>query len=230
MTVPVAEVFGPVWQGEGPHAGWRCGFLRLGLCNLTCEWCDTPFTWDHDRYDLAAECPPRDAAWITRELARLGVHHLVLSGGEPLIHARNPALREALNLWTGWGRTLDVETNGTLPPPPWAGIVSLFAVSPKINTRDPEHRRLRPKALQAWAEQDNAILKFVCSRPEDVDTAADLAERYGWARDRVWIMPEGVTAYTILAHAAQLEPRVAHHGFQFTLRQHALLHGNERGH
>ena len=51
----VAEIFGPTWQGEGPSAGQVAAFVRLGLCNLTCAWCDTAYTWDRSRFDLRAE-------------------------------------------------------------------------------------------------------------------------------------------------------------------------------
>ena len=50
----VAEVFGPTFQGEGPSTGQRAGFVRLGRCNLDCSWCDTPYTWDWERFDPAA--------------------------------------------------------------------------------------------------------------------------------------------------------------------------------
>jgi organic radical activating enzyme len=36
----VSEIFGPTVQGEGTSMGRRCGFLRLGGCNLDCAWCD----------------------------------------------------------------------------------------------------------------------------------------------------------------------------------------------
>ncbi|HHK7228110.1 TPA: hypothetical protein ACQXLV_002143, partial [Streptococcus pneumoniae] len=42
--LPVSEVFGPTIQGEGPHAGRTCHFIRLGGCNLSCSWCDTPYS------------------------------------------------------------------------------------------------------------------------------------------------------------------------------------------
>ena len=42
----VSEIFGPTHQGEGPSTGRLCGFVRLARCNLSCLWCDTPYTWD----------------------------------------------------------------------------------------------------------------------------------------------------------------------------------------
>ncbi len=62
MTLLVAEVFGPTFQGEGFSLGCRAAFVRLGRCNLDCgqgagaTWaCDTPYTWDWARYDPAVE-------------------------------------------------------------------------------------------------------------------------------------------------------------------------------
>lgn len=43
-TMFVSEVFTSV-QGEGPFCGRPSVFLRLGLCNLECAWCDTKYTW-----------------------------------------------------------------------------------------------------------------------------------------------------------------------------------------
>lgn len=43
-SLSVSEVFASI-QGEGPHTGRPSVFLRLGLCNLECAWCDTKYTW-----------------------------------------------------------------------------------------------------------------------------------------------------------------------------------------
>jgi organic radical activating enzyme len=32
-------------QGEGPDVGASTLFLRLGVCDLRCRWCDSPGTW-----------------------------------------------------------------------------------------------------------------------------------------------------------------------------------------
>ena len=42
----VNEIFGPTIQGEGKSAGMQAMFLRTSLCNLACDWCDTPQTWN----------------------------------------------------------------------------------------------------------------------------------------------------------------------------------------
>lgn len=43
----VSEIFSSV-QGEGPNAGRPSVFVRLGIYNLSCSWCDTPYTWLFD--------------------------------------------------------------------------------------------------------------------------------------------------------------------------------------
>ena len=42
----VNEIFGQTFQGEGQTMGKLSAFVRLSGCNLTCVWCDTPYTWD----------------------------------------------------------------------------------------------------------------------------------------------------------------------------------------
>jgi organic radical activating enzyme len=230
-TLPVADVFGPVWQGEGPHAGLRCSFLRLGLCNLHCEWCDTAYTWDRDRFDVQAECPPRDAAWIRGELAGHGTDRLVLTGGEPLIHRRNEALLDVLTWWRAAGRTVDVETNGTLPPPAWHQWIDLAAVSPKLGqSADAYDRRIRPDVLAEWAGLPQAVLKVVCRDGTDVADLARKLHTWGdWSPDRVWVMPEGDSASDVLDTAREIEESVTDCGFNLTLRMHTLIYGKERG-
>lgn len=233
-TLPVSEVFGPVWQGEGPHAGRVCWFVRLGLCNLHCTWCDTPYTWDHGRFNVAAECPPMHGKALTELLLDAQPPIVVLSGGEPLIHQRNPALLDSMASVTAeTGARWHVETNGTLTPAPaLVDRVEHFTVSPKINPQgDPHARRIRPDALAAFtnlADEGRAAFKIVCATPADVDTAAAFYEQHDMPDDARWIMPEGVTADTVLTHAHAIAETALRHGLNLTLRQHTLMYGTER--
>lgn len=224
LTLPVSEVFGPVWQGEGPHTGRRCWFVRLGRCNLTCEWCDSAFTWDASRYALTfAQLTAEEIATLVK-----GASLVVLSGGEPLLHQTNPVLFNLLQVAREW----HVETNGTIPP---NGImiarVHHWTVSPKLNTRDPEKMRIKARALRTFAdlaEEHRAIFKFVVTSPSDVDRAADLAATYGLDAGAVWVMPEGVTTDAVLTGARLVADRAAYHGFNLSLRQQVLMYGEER--
>lgn len=227
MTVlPVSEVFGPTFQGEGPHTGRRTGFVRLGLCNLSCEWCDTPYTWDTTRYDVAAECPDTPVEKVHDQLRSLDVDTVCLSGGEPLMH-RNK-LQDLLTPEWRW----HAETNGTIPPPPWwADTVEHTSVSPKVATADPEKKRIKPQALSRWnllAEDGRACFKFVARHHGDLDTVAEVTERVGIDPAHVWVMPEGTTSRDLLVRHRELAQAIEDHGWHTSTRLHVLLYEAER--
>ena len=231
VVLPLSEAFGPTYQGEGPATGRRCYFVRLGLCNLACEWCDTPYTWDTTRYDVAAECPDTPVAAILTRLEALGARPgelVVLSGGEPLMH--HPRLPHLLDGPYEW----HVETNGTIPPPPWWGeLVTHTTVSPKLITADPARKRLKPRALTGWAQYARdgaAVFKVVVKTPEDVAAAAALGDTYGVPRAAVWVMPEGTTPTAVLEGHRTIIDAALEHGVSTTTRLHTLLWGEKRGH
>lgn len=231
-SLPVSEVFGPVWQGEGPHAGRRCAFVRLGLCNLSCEWCDTPYTWDRDRFDLGVENPPMRAPDIVEAVGGMDVSMVVITGGEPLIHQKTLAWAALLAGFTRAGLSIHVETNGTISPTSATRLaVDHFSVSPKVNTGDPIKKRLNPASLAAFAllaSQGRAVWKFVVENGADVMEAADLCDSMGVPRDARWVMPEGTEPDAILDRARHIADAATRYGFNLTLRNHALMYGARR--
>jgi organic radical activating enzyme len=227
----VAEAFGPVWQGEGPAAGQRALFLRLGLCNLSCHWCDSAFTWNEQAYDLAQEISQEVEPWRLLD-ALPDASLLVLTGGEPLLHRSNPLLLETLSRWLATpGHRLHVETNGTIGPPPWASLAEVWSLSPKVaQNDDPLKKRIKPRVLEQWSSVPGALLKIVVRDLRDLDTFAAMLPDWGpWRPEQVWVMPEGETAEQVLAVAQQVKESTMTHGWNFTLRQHVLLYGTERG-
>lgn len=223
----VAETFGPTFQGEGPASGQRALFVRLSGCPLACQWCDTPYTWDRSRFDLAAQSRQVEVAellgWVRGHACEL----VVLTGGEPL--AQQSALIELARSLTGDGRRVEVETSGIIAPGgDLLAAVARFVVSPKLaNSGLPERRRIRPDALRAFAASGRAVFKFVACDPRDLDEVGQLVEDYSLAP--VWVMPEGTSEEQIGGGLRALAGPVLARGWHLSSRLHIVLWGDERG-
>lgn len=232
-TLVVSEVFGPTFQGEGPHTGQRVAFVRTGGCNLHCDWCDTPYTWDATRYDLRAELARKPVADIVDAVLDMEPQRIVVSGGEPLLHQAQPGWLEMLEGFAWAGLPVEVETNGTITPDERTRLlVDTFNVSPKLaHAGDPADQRLRMAPLRAFAglaEHGAAVMKVVAQQAHDVQHARDLAQHVGWPLDRVWVMPEGTTAQLLLERHREVADAALAHGLNFTTRLHVLTWGEER--
>lgn len=89
--------------GEGSFAGEPCLMVRLGGCNLSCSWCDTP----------NARRGGHNIPFPT--LIEKGLESpydwILLTGGEPLLQKNTPKL---VQCWAENGKKILVETNGSL--------------------------------------------------------------------------------------------------------------------
>ena len=225
MTLVVSELFGPTLQGEGPSAGRRAGFVRLGRCSLNCSWCDTPYSWDWKRYDPAVELHEIDVGEVAVSIRAMDVPRVVVTGGEPLLQQR--AVVELLRLLPGL--VVEVETNGIhAPEPELVEHVERFNVSPKLaNAGIGRGRRYKPEVLRALQATGKAVFKFVaCELPDLDEIEAMVAE---CDLTDVWVMPEGTDAQTLVARAQRLADAVVARGWHLTPRLHILLWGDERG-
>ncbi|MEU8075883.1 7-carboxy-7-deazaguanine synthase QueE [Catellatospora citrea] len=229
-TLLVAEVFGPTLQGEGPSAGRTALFVRLSRCNLSCPRCDTPYTWNWEKFDIhESTMRMTDDDVLTFVDRHPAVELVVITGGEPLLqqHKLVGLTREL----AARGRRVEIESNGTVAPlPELVACVGQFNVSPKLAAfaaAEDELRRVVPAALTALAESGKSIFKFVASDIGDLDEIAVLVDRY--ALRPVWVMPEGVTAEGTLSKMRLLADHVINRGWNMTSRLHVLLWGDERG-
>jgi 7-cyano-7-deazaguanosine (preQ0) biosynthesis protein QueE len=220
----VSEVFGPTWQGEGPSVGRRAGFVRLGRCNLACQFCDTAYTWDWERYDPATELTKRSVSDVVAELAGMNVDLVVITGGEPLLQQRQ--LATLVDECTRRKWRVEVETAGTIAPT--LPGVDQWNVSPKLtNSGMSVERRHKPDVLRAFAATGRAVFKFVVMDPADLDEIADLVDECG-LRD-VWVMPEGTDPDTVLRGLRDLVEPVLARGWNLTPRLQVLIWGDRRG-
>ena len=235
MTLVVSEVFGPTVQGEGPTMGRRCAFVRLGRCNLDCgkgpgaTWaCDTPYTWDWDRFKPEDELRRMTVPDVLDAIRGMGVERVVVSGGEPMLQ-RGALQTLCYELWRE-GIAVEIETNGTRQVPPGlADHVEAFNVSPKLaNSGVPESRRIDYIALTSLRDTGKAWFKFVCSTVADVEEAYSVIADADIHPHRVWIMPAGTSAAD-MAFRFDLAEEAGRLGFNFTTRLHVLTWGDERG-
>ena len=113
-SVEVHSVFHTI-QGEGPFCGTPCVFVRLAGCNLQCPMCDTEYSAQRELMAPGAIVSRVQALQPRRGL-------VVITGGEPF----RQRLAPLFNALVDAGYYVQVETNGTLPPPD--GV--LYSVEP----------------------------------------------------------------------------------------------------
>ncbi len=144
----VQEIF-PTFQGEGPYVGYSSVFVRLGGCNLACDFCDTEF----DSYqNLSLEKIIKEVLRLAKNDAGNLVRKLVvITGGEPF---RQPIERLCQEL-VQRDFLVQIETNGTLfrDLPKEVKIIC----SPKITNE--KYHQIRPDLL---ARLD--AFKFIISK------------------------------------------------------------------
>src|SRR6187401_1747850 len=103
----IAEIFYSI-QGEGELTGVPSVFVRTSGCNLRCTWCDTPYaSWN-------PEGEPRTIAQIVAAVQNHpNAHHVVLTGGEPMIVKEIRPLAAEIK---AAGRHITIETAATVAP------------------------------------------------------------------------------------------------------------------
>jgi len=226
--LPVSEVYGPVLQGEGPRAGRACGFVRFGGCNLSCSWCDSPYTWDASRYDLRTEITQWSVADILHDARDWP--EVILTGGEPLMHQKNPDWGPLLRGFFKMKIPIAVETNGTIAPTQsTATLVHHYSISPKLGNSG-EHKKNQNTEVAVWPDEakSRSILKFVVTCADDVYEAAEIGNALGWTPDKVWVMPEGVTREAVLASWQIIFETAAQLGINASQRLHVLAFDDKR--
>jgi 7-carboxy-7-deazaguanine synthase len=242
MMLKVNEIFGPTIQGEGPSTGKHCVFLRLARCNLSCNFCDTPYTW---ATTPAKASMHRDAVIYDREIEEHEmtvnevitsilykwdmVDHptmVVISGGEPMLQQK--ALSPVIDSLLGMGVDIEIETAGTIIPSEWwAGEVT-FNCSPKLdNSGNSLFVRRKEKAL-AQLNELQTNFKFVVVDGNDFNEIHELINLINIDPDQVWIMPEGITQEAIIEHGRHVVNYVLSQGWNLTMRNHISLWGAER--
>lgn len=202
----VTEIFQSI-QGEGPDAGKRAIFVRMHGCNLSCQWCDTKYSWDDANfYEMTSQMI---LDWIYREP---GIKHIIFTGGEPLLQLDE--LTPIIQTLRDSGRHVAIETNGTIIPPD-TDLFDLIVVSPKgLDTAD--------KWFPLCIEKKNIELKFVIHQ-KNIDMVLEWIKMKGLTG--VYLMPIGSDPNMLAAGAIAIFDKMIemHLDCIITPRMHILV-------
>ena len=102
VRLRITEIFASV-QGESSRVGLPTVFVRLTGCPLRCTWCDTAYAFTGGSTRALDD--------ILAEVARHGLRHVCVTGGEPLAQKGCLALLGAL---CDAGYDVSLETSGAL--------------------------------------------------------------------------------------------------------------------
>lgn len=223
----VSEIFESV-QGEGPNMGKRSVFLRTALCNLTCTWCDTKYTWDWANYDYDQEVKELSIDEITGEITKFKSKTVVITGGEPLLQQKE---LEKLLEQLGKEYFFEVETNGTIiPSEKMLDLVNQWNVSPKTaNSRNKLEQCEISECYHIFTKLDNSYFKFVIENESDIIEIEKLIKKYNIKRTKVLLMPQADTKKALYEKTDLVREIANNHNVGFTSRKHIELWGNRRG-
>ena len=156
VRLRITEIFASV-QGESTRVGLPTVFVRLTGCPLRCSWCDTAYAFQGGH--------TRELGAVLEDVARHGLRHVCVTGGEPLAQKGCLALLTAL---CDAGYSVSLETSGALDI---SGVDQ--RVARIVDLKAPgsgEEARNRLQNLALLGPQDE--LKFVLADEAD----------YAWAR------------------------------------------------
>lgn len=155
--LPVVEEFFSL-QGEGFQTGKAAYFIRLGGCDIGCNWCDSRFSWNPDIH------PVIETKTIINRVKQSGADSVVITGGEPLMWN----LDILCNGLKKNNISTFLETSGAYP---LSGKWDWICLSPKKNmppvienckVADELKVIIQDKSDFEWAEKYNSMVSNTC--------------------------------------------------------------------
>lgn len=162
----VNEIFKSI-EGEGIRTGYPVTFIRLYGCNLDCSYCDTSYSCEGKDY-TKMQIPS-----IVKEVEKLEVKRITLTGGEPLIHKNVEGLVDEL---LNEGFEVNIETNGSVDIYPYIKKPNVIITMDYKSISSGENSKMNPANFRYLREQD--VLKFVVGSKEDLVDMKRIIETY----------------------------------------------------
>lgn len=258
--LPVVELFTSI-QGEGKYIGVPSHFLRVSGCNLRCVFkdsiCDTAYTSFNPEKPIYKDFDELIKAFDKLCMAHPNVHHLVITGGEPLLYKED--LENFLNVITMKNMIVTIETNGTQKP---ISGVDLYSVSPKLKSsvgkpgvvnnvkvtedmceRQEKNRINIGNLVSIITQSQDYQFKFVYSGEEcieEIDSIIAGIKEYTnklsyfdrmkltGLNNHIMLMPEGINNEQLAMRRDEIAGKCIEKGWVMTDREHIIIWGDKR--
>ena len=238
MTLFVSDIFKSI-QGEGAKIGTPSLFLRLGICNLSCTWCDTPYSWkkgqtDYKNFQIDDVIKILSNLSSSQKSAKNNpIRNLVITGGEPLLQQKNliPLLKNSFLK----DFQIEFETNGSIPllkefqqfiQKQNQSFNKKFGIPKFTFNISPKLKDSGNKAYKVII-YPNSVLKFVYVNKNSEKLIDKFLAGHKIA-PKIFIMPEGTTVAAFEAKNKDVLNYCLKKGFIYTPRLHIYLFGNKR--
>ena len=225
--LPVVEIFSSI-QGEGPYQGRAALFLRLGICNLRCSFCDTRYALFPSRKWKYLSPEELNALLLKKYAGK--IKHLVITGGEPMLHEK--LLFESLRTLFTRIDLLEIETNGTIIPEYFYRYsFVVFNVSPKLsNSQVPHKQRIIEPALEFYSNLPQSFFKFVIKDEHDIKEVLKIKEQFFIPSSKIFLMPLASTKKELRKNSPYVFKLAQKYGFNYSCRiQIDVFGGRKRG-
>jgi len=208
----ITEVFVSL-QGETSRGGLPTVFVRLTGCPLRCQYCDTAYAFSGGELRLI------DA--LVKQVKEYGVHHVTVTGGEPLAQ---PGVFKLMRMLCDQGLHVSLETSGALD----------------VSTVDQRVARVVDVKTPASGEVGRNLYENLTDLREHDEIKFVICDRndYQWARLQCeqFNLLEGPASVLFSPSTPELEPRMLADwivqdrlAVRFQIQLHKLLWDDEAG-
>jgi len=210
-------------QGEGFLAGVPSVFVRVAGCPLRCGWCDTKYAWG------ASAGEEMSVEAVADKVSSYEVRHVVITGGEPMVHADIGGLVGAI---ADPCRHITVETSGI----EYVGGLKcdLMSISPKLSNSAggdvEECDRFNIGVVEQLLDEYEYQIKFVVDGPGDLDEIAEVLQKLKNVNPyKVMLMPQAASRAEYVKKLEMVAEIAKNTGFALSPRLQVGLWGNTRG-